>query len=115
MECNMLGDKLRWLRQYAGYPQWRVAEIIGKDRSTYAYYETGRVSPSYPTPVSYTHLDVYKRQGVEILVKHIQDRNDFADIYNLNFFIVMLVHPVGNAFFKGEWSENFFQNVETPF
>ena len=42
MECNMLGDKLRWLRQYAGYPQWRVAEIIGKDRSTYAYYETGQ-------------------------------------------------------------------------
>ena len=56
MECNMLGDKLRWLRQYAGYPQWRVAEIIGKDRSTYAYYETGRVSPSYPTLLKLSEL-----------------------------------------------------------
>ena len=56
MECNMLGDKLRWLRQYAGYPQWRVAEIIGKDRSAYAYYETGRVSPSYPTLLKLSEL-----------------------------------------------------------
>lgn len=56
MEFKILGDKLRWRASMPVIPQWRVAEIIGKDRSTYAYYETGRVSPSYPTLLKLSEL-----------------------------------------------------------
>lgn len=37
---------LRQCRQNAGLSQRQVAEALGLERSTYAYYETGKIHPS---------------------------------------------------------------------
>lgn len=45
----MLDDTIRRLRENSGFTQQQVAEVLNIDRSTYAYYETGRTSPSINT------------------------------------------------------------------
>lgn len=42
----MLAEKLRLLRDIHDLTQNDLAEVIGVDRSTYAYYELGRIEPS---------------------------------------------------------------------
>lgn len=42
----MLAEKLRLLRDIHDLTQNDLAEVIGVDRSTYAYYELGRTEPS---------------------------------------------------------------------
>ena len=44
-----LGQYLRLLRKKCGYTQHEVSELLGVDRSTYAYYETDHTSPSLVT------------------------------------------------------------------
>ena len=44
-----LGDRLRELRDIKGVSQQIVANLIGLDRSTYAYYESGKTEPSLRT------------------------------------------------------------------
>ena len=42
-----------------------LATLFGLNVQTLHYYDKiGILKPSYRDPVSYTHLDVYKRQGV---------------------------------------------------
>ena len=71
-----------------------IAKILNCSRSTYTYYETGKTTPSISVlkllakiynvslmellmdeseagPVSYTHLDVYKRQAVVLSISRI--------------------------------------------
>lgn len=38
----MLGEKMKLIRNYNGYSQRQIAEILKIERSTYASYETGR-------------------------------------------------------------------------
>ena len=40
------GEKLRFCRTAEGYSQKTVADLLGVERSTYAYYETGKTQPS---------------------------------------------------------------------
>lgn len=40
-----LGEKLRALREHAGLKQRHLSGIFSVDRSTYAYYETGKTEP----------------------------------------------------------------------
>ncbi len=40
------GQRLRDLREDHDLKQWQIAEILGVDRSAYAYYEAGRCEPS---------------------------------------------------------------------
>ena len=40
------GEKLKELRHAAGFMQNQIAVLLGVDRSTYAYYETGKTVPS---------------------------------------------------------------------
>lgn len=42
----MLSLSLKRLRENAGLTQQQVADILNIDRSTYAYYETGKTYPS---------------------------------------------------------------------
>ena len=42
---KMLSQKLRLLREFHGYTQKQVAEMLQVDRSTVTYYETGKVHP----------------------------------------------------------------------
>ena len=44
----MLGDRLKSLRKNAKLTQEQIAGMLGIDRSTYAYYETNKTSPSIP-------------------------------------------------------------------
>jgi transcriptional regulator with XRE-family HTH domain len=40
-----LNERLRELRGKCGYTQSQVAKLLNIDRSTYAYYETGKTRP----------------------------------------------------------------------
>ena len=42
---EMLSTKLRLLREFHGYTQKQVAEMLQVDRSTVSYYEAGKSSP----------------------------------------------------------------------
>ena len=45
-------------------PQWDISTFADFDSTTTWYIEEGK---DYPKPVSYTHLDVYKRQLMKFL------------------------------------------------
>ena len=57
----MVGKKIRAFREFRGYSQIQLAELSGINVGTIRKYELGIRNPK-PDPVSYTHLDVYKRQ-----------------------------------------------------
>ena len=38
--------KIRQLREKYGYTQKKMSELLGVERSTYTYYETGKTEPS---------------------------------------------------------------------
>ena len=42
---NFLGNRLRALRLTFGFTQSSVAEVLGINRSTYSYYESGTTRP----------------------------------------------------------------------
>lgn len=41
----MLGQRLKRFREASGLTQQQVADVLNLDRSTYAYYETGKTTP----------------------------------------------------------------------
>lgn len=45
----MLSEMIRKLRENSGLTQQQVADVLNIDRSTYAYYEIGKTSPSINT------------------------------------------------------------------
>ena len=59
----MLSDNIRTLRKQKGYSQETLAERLHIVRQTVSKWEKGVSVPDAELlPVSYTHLDVYKRQ-----------------------------------------------------
>ena len=69
------GQNLRFYRTAAGYAQSAVAREIGRSRTTYTYYETGRNEPSVRSlyiiarflgvPMEYLADDDYTPFGAE--------------------------------------------------
>lgn len=53
---NTFRDMLRLLRRANGWSQREVAERLHVNRSTYAYYETGKSRPGYETLMSIAKL-----------------------------------------------------------
>lgn len=51
-----LRQKLKILRENNNYSQRQVAEFLGVDRSTYAYYELGKTTPSIDVLVALSEL-----------------------------------------------------------
>lgn len=51
-----LGGVLKRLRKYRNLTQQHIAEIIGIDRSTYAYYESGGLTPSIFTLIKLSEI-----------------------------------------------------------
>lgn len=49
MEPKVLGPLLRRKRLEAGVTQQNIAQVLEIDRSTYVYYELGRVAPDSVT------------------------------------------------------------------
>ena len=41
----LLNQRLKYFRTSSGLTQQQVADVLGLDRSTYAYYETGKTTP----------------------------------------------------------------------
>ena len=54
-------NRVKELRKARGLRQEDVAALLGVSRQTVNAVENDKYDP---TPVSYTHLDVYKRQAV---------------------------------------------------
>ena len=54
--------RIKKLREKKGYTQVKMQMLTGIDQSDYSKLERGIRS------VSYTHLDVYKRQGLLFLI-----------------------------------------------
>ncbi len=42
-------DQLKKVRMESGYTQQNIADFLGIERSTYAYYESGKTAPSVET------------------------------------------------------------------
>ena len=57
------GAKIRRLRESHGLTQFAFAERIGVSASYLNQIENNQRPLTAAVPVSYTHLDVYKRQG----------------------------------------------------
>ncbi|MBR1779062.1 MAG: helix-turn-helix domain-containing protein [Clostridia bacterium] len=52
----MLALTLKRLRENCGYTQWQVADALNIDRSTYAYYETGKTVPNINTIIKLSKI-----------------------------------------------------------
>ena len=79
---EILSDNIKSLRRNLGFTQKRIAELLGIDRSTYSYYELGRIKPNIHTimliarifGVSYTVL----LEGEEVKDDSLEDpQGDF--------------------------------------
>ena len=46
---NIISCNIRNLRKKTGYTQKQVADLLGLDRSTYSYYELGKIKPDVAT------------------------------------------------------------------
>lgn len=53
---SKISKKLKELRTEHGYTQKYVADMLGIDRSTYSYYESGRISPDIHTVLKVAKL-----------------------------------------------------------
>ena len=42
---KIISEKIKKYRRECGYTQKTLADLLGIDRSTYAYYESGRIKP----------------------------------------------------------------------
>ena len=60
---NFLGNRLRALRLTFGFTQSSVAEVLGINRSTYSYYESGTTRPD---PVVLGKLASYYQIPVDV-------------------------------------------------
>ena len=52
----MLSQTLKWLRENIGYTQQQVADALSIERSTYAYYETGKTNPDINTIIKLSKI-----------------------------------------------------------
>ncbi len=46
---DIISCNIRNLRKRSGYTQKQVADLLGLDRSTYSYYELGKIKPDIAT------------------------------------------------------------------
>lgn len=86
----MLSLTLKKLRENSGYTQQQVADALNIDRSTYAYYETGKTTPDINTiiklskifNVPYTEIFENEENYATSKVKDVESEEDeFAKLY----------------------------------
>ena len=61
----MIADKIKDLRKKSKYTQQQVADLLGIDRSTYCYYELGRITPDINTVMKLA--EIFKIHYTQIL------------------------------------------------
>lgn len=91
---NFIALALKKFRENSGYTQQQMANALSMERSTYAYYETGKTSPSIETIIKIKNiLNVYFEDFLESdskstakLFDLAKDQNSFSrvNIYELN-------------------------------
>ena len=94
-ECNMDAAKCRQVKAI-------LEEIIDKDKDSLRFYYLGAVS--------YTHLDVYKRQEVQLFAK-----NNNGLYGNRNFYLGMLERLLFSSLMDADWRDtaDFMENRKT--
>ncbi|MDR1564591.1 MAG: helix-turn-helix transcriptional regulator [Oscillospiraceae bacterium] len=85
----MLGNTIKRLRENSGFTQQQIADALSIDRSTYAYYELNKTSPSITTLRKLVKLF---NVNYEVLIDG-EDRSKLGDNrYNYQVTSVMSEH-----------------------
>ena len=53
---NKISEKIKKFRKKINYTQKQVADYLGVDRSTYSYYELGKIIPDVKTIMSLSKI-----------------------------------------------------------
>lgn len=53
---TIISDTIKDLRRKRGYTQKQVADLLGVDRSTYCYYELGKIKPDINTVMKLSNI-----------------------------------------------------------
>ncbi|MBE6831186.1 MAG: helix-turn-helix transcriptional regulator [Ruminococcaceae bacterium] len=72
----LLEERLKKLRKSRCFTQQRISELLGIDRSSYSYYETGKTRPSIKMLIK---LSCIYQVSIDYLVGNRQDENDRND------------------------------------
>ncbi|MCI1956282.1 MAG: helix-turn-helix domain-containing protein [Oscillospiraceae bacterium] len=77
-----INERLRELRVKCGFTQNQLAKILNIDRSTYAYYETGKTRPDVSTIMTLAkifNISVSELLEDEFLPQSVAERKDTRD------------------------------------
>ena len=77
MDRKEIARNIKKLRENSGYTQQQVADVLNVDRSTYAYYELGKILPSIETIYSLSR--VFNVHYSELLGDERKERKKFMD------------------------------------
>ncbi len=77
MDRKEIARNIKRLRENSGYTQQQVADVLNVDRSTYAYYELGKILPSIETIYSLSR--VFNVHYTELLGEERRERKKFMD------------------------------------
>lgn len=75
----MLHIKIKNLRENHGFTQKQVADLLGVTRSTYSYYESGRILPSIPIIIRLSELYLV---SCDYLIKNGKECDNMDDLLN---------------------------------
>ena len=89
----MVSESLKKVRKEHKLTQQDIAEVLGIDRSTYTFYETGKTSPSIATlhkladiyNVSIGYLAGYEENRPELKTKHVTPSLSAPDVDPIAF------------------------------
>lgn len=88
----MISKKLKKLRENCGFTQQQIANALSIDRSTYAYYETGKTTPDPNTIVKLAKIFNVSLDNLlteEVAPFTFRDEFDISKLYgNKNFSYV---------------------------
>ena len=84
----MVSESLKKVRKEHKLTQQDIADVLGVDRSTYTFYETGKTSPSIQTlqklsniyNVSVGYLAGYEENHPELKAKHVSPSMNAPDV-----------------------------------
>ena len=76
---EIVSQLIKKARKQSGYTQRQVADLLGVDRSTYAYYELGKIKPDIKTI-----MDLSKIFGVDYIeLLESEAVSKFSDVSNV--------------------------------
>lgn len=84
----MVSESLKKVRKEHKFTQQDIADVLGVDRSTYTFYETGKTSPSIATlqklsniyNVTIGYLAGYEENRPELKSKHVSPSMSAPDV-----------------------------------